>query len=71
MAIDDACLLCEKVITDSVAARRCSFCIKLACPGCHVACEACCEVFCVHCSMVNYAKTFGRVLCLDCDRSGK
>ena len=71
MAVDDVCTFCEKGITDIVNTQRCTFCVKLACSQCHVTCEICCEVYCVHCSMVNHSKSFGRILCLDCDHAGK
>jgi hypothetical protein len=43
----------------------------LACSSCSVMCESCGEEFCARCSMINYGTSFGRVLCLECDRAGK
>lgn len=71
MITDDVCQCCFRLLCDITVWHRCCFCMKVGCAACVSSCDACSEVFCLHCSTSNYSTSYERILCLDCQGSGR
>lgn len=66
MITDDVCQCCFRLLCDVTVWHTCCFCMKVGCAACVSSCDACSEVFCLHCSTSNYSSSYERILCLDC-----
>lgn len=71
MAIDDTCECCFREVEDTVISRRCCDCTKIGCTICLQSCESCSETFCSRCCTINYSCSYERILCFDCNQSGR
>lgn len=71
MITDDICQCCFRLLCDVTVWHKCCFCMKVGCASCVSSCDACSEVFCLHCSTSNYSSSYERILCLDCQGDGR
>jgi hypothetical protein len=71
MITDDVCQCCFRLLCDVTVWHKCCFCMKVGCAACVSSCDACSEVFCLHCSTSNYSSSYERILCLDCQGDGR
>jgi hypothetical protein len=71
MSVDDTCECCFREVEDTVISRRCCDCTKIGCTVCLQSCESCSETFCSRCCTINYSCSYERMLCFDCNHSGR